>query len=400
MARLQMTGFEWQSAGSGFESSVSTGTPTINTTTKYSGAASILMSGSIAASAVKEILMPNFTSAAVCYAKWMVYVDQLTNDPDVVVYMDLRSGSTNVTSVQLYNDGGVLTGTAYYNNFATQTATFTTGLAFDQWIRVEQYYDTSPANGSERMTVRINGVDAITLTNLTYTNKTVTSTSFGIFNGTVGAITDATVYFDDVITNDSSGTFNNTWVGDEKIAIAVPTGAGDNAATAGTFSMINEIPPSNITTPGSTLIELDSNGDIAEYNMTDSTTMGLNSYDNVKAITPMMRMREESAGTSSYQFGIKSASGGTRATSAAFDAGGTAAATNGGFTNRYFSESDPTTGVAWTPTGTNSVDNMQVGILNVDADSTPDIWVLTMAAMVGYTTGSPPSGFVPRIMMV
>lgn len=400
MSRQQMIGAEWQSAAAGFEVNLATGTPTISTSEKYSGAASFQMSGSVASLSVKELQTPNFTGSAIAYQKWMVKTTQLTNDPSVVIYLDMRSGSTNVTSVQLYNNGGVITGTAYYNNFATQFGTFTTGLALNQWIRVEQYYDTSPANGSERMTVRVEGTDVLTMTNLTYTVKTVTNTAFGIYNGSGGSISDTTVYFDDIITNDSSGTFNNSWVGDEKIAIAVPTGAGDNAATTGIFSYINEIPPSNTATSGSTMVELDNNGDIAEYNMTDSATMGLNSYDNIKAIAPMARMREESAGTSSYQLGIKSASGATRATSASFDAGGAAAATNGGFTNRFFSESDPTTGVAWTPTGTNSVDNMQIGVLNTDADSTPDLWVLTLAGMVGYTTGTPPGSFKPRIMMM
>lgn len=85
---------------------------------------------------------------------------------------------------------------------------------------------------------------------------------------------------------------------------------------------------------------------------------------------------------------VKSTSGGTVTSTAAADAGNATARTNPNGTTAFgrplISETDPTTGSVWTPTGTNSIDNMQIGASNVDADSTPDLWVLTMAAMIEY----------------
>ena len=386
MARLWMTGFEWQSAAAGVEVASVAGSPAIDTTTKNGGAASLKVSGSIAASAVQSVTSPTFTASSKVYGKYDLYIDAMPNDPAAVAYCEMSSGATNVFSIQFWNDNGTLTGVAYYNNFGGSSSNFTTGLAFDQWFRLEVLYDTTPADGSEVLEVRINGTTVVNLTNLTYTTKTVNTSVSGVFNGTAGAITTEVAYFDNIVINSSGGSFNNTWVGDERIAIAVPTGAGDNAATTGVYSYINEIPPSDTATTGSTMIELDNNPTNADYNMTDTSTMGIGSGDAIKCIAPMARVREEAAGTSNYTLRIKSAAGGTTTSSSSVDAGNATARTNPSSTTafgiKFFSESDPTTGVAWTPTGTNSVDNMQVGAGTTDG--TPDTWILTLCAMVGY----------------
>ena len=188
-----------------------------------------------------------------------------------------------------------------------------------------------------------------------------------------------------IIINNDSGTVNNTWPGTaEQIAIMVPVGAGDNAATAGTYASIDEVPPTT-----SDYIELDSNGNIGDYVVTSPSTAGITGT--ITAVSVLCRIREEAAGTSSYQIRIKSASGGTVTSTAAGDAGNATPRTNPASTTAWlrplYSETDPTTASAWTVTGTNSLTNMQIGVTNVDADSTPDIWIHAMAAMVGYVPG-------------
>lgn len=218
--------------------------------------------------------------------------------------------------------------------------------------------------------------------------------------------TDEKKTFDDIAINNTSGSVNNSYPGEGNIVVALPTGAGDNAATTGIFSYINEVPPSDTATSGSTMIELDANPTIGDYNMTDSATLGIDSYDTINAIAPIARIREETAGTSNYTLRIKSAAAGTTTSSSSLDAGNATPRTNPSgttaFANVFISETDPTTGVAWTPTGTNSIDNMQVGVGTTDG--TPDTWCLTLAAMIEYVNGAapPPSTIksIPTLLLM
>ncbi|MEK7071553.1 MAG: hypothetical protein AAB943_01290, partial [Patescibacteria group bacterium] len=62
-------------------------------------------------------------------------------------------------------------------------------------------------------------------------------------------------------------------------------------------------------------------------------------------------------------------------------------------TDRPFSltsYTDPTTTVAWTVTGTNSLANMQVGVTAIDAD--PDMNITSISAVVEYVLATPSSG--------
>lgn len=391
MSRVYHTGAEWQSAST-FELGSVSGALAVSTSIKYGGAASWRVTGSIAADAVIEGELPNLGNLTNFYAKGMIHVADLPSSPaqEIVAYMSfVNSGGTNVLSIQFYNDAGTLHCVVYYNDFATQAVDTSTGIAMDAWMRVEVHYDTTPANGSEILEVKVDGTTIVSLTNLNYTLKTIALYNWGVFNGSAGSISTEDVYFDDFAVNSSAGSLNNSWVGDEKIVAAVPSAAGDNAATAGTFASVNEIPATDTATSSANRIELDSNGNIADYNVTDTATLGIGSADTIKAISMLMRLREEAAGTSSYQMRIKSAASGTVASSTAADAGNATARSNPNgttaFGRLFISETDPTTGVAWTPTGTNSIENMQIGLANVDADSTPDLWATAMAAMIAYT---------------
>lgn len=400
MTRVFHTGFEWQSVTDGMEHRSNFDTPAIDTTIKHSGEASLRCSGSLGAGLYRGF-DHLIASQTVVYARWYFYIDSLEQVANVAVTMDLFLGTTNALTLQIYNDGGgVYTCYPFVNNYGTALATFTVGI--DAWHYIEVYYDTTAADGSEKVTIKYDGSDQVTRTDLTLTSKTITVIQAGMYNGSASAITGTDVYFDDIAINNGTGTLNNSWCGEGKIVASLLTGAGDNAATTGIYSYINEIPPTNTATSGSTMIELDSNGVIADYNTTDSSTLGIDSYDTIVAVSVLARVREEAAGTSSYQLRIKSASGGTVTSTTAADAGNATPRTNPASTTAWlrplYSETDPTTGVAWTPTGTNSIDNMQIGITNVDADSTPDLWCLNLVAMIEYKEGTPPGGSVKDII--
>lgn len=380
MARVFHTGFEWQSVTDGMEHRTNIASPSIDTTIKHSGEASLRCSNASLAAGLYRGFDHLFAAQTVIYSRFYFYIDSQDDDALVSTTMDLFLGTTNALSVQIVRSGSTYTADTVINNYATSLGTFAVGI--DAWHYIEIYYDTTPADGSEKVTVRYDGSAQITRTDLTLTSKTITVIQAGYYNGTAGAITGTDVYFDDIVVNNGTGTANATWVGgDECIAIMVPVGAGDNAATAGLYSAIDEIPPTTTD-----YIELDSNGVIADYVVTAPGTAGISGT--ITCVSVLCRIREEAAGTSSYQIRIKSASGGTVASTTAADAGNATPRTNPASTTAWlrplYQQTDPTTGVAWTVTGTNSLTNMQIGVTNVDADSTPDIWIHAMAAMVGY----------------
>ena len=388
-ARLYTTGFEWQSVTAGHEILAANTSPTIDTTTKHSGAVSVEMSGTISAGTVEDVNY-TYTSETQAYARWYIYVTQQTNDPAVAIFMDSYSAGTNVVSIQLTGcNGTTCDGITYYNNFGgTLTGGWT--ITEDAWHYVEMYYDSTPANGSEILTVRVDGSVVDTSSALTFTLKTIDNTEYGIYNGTAGNITDTTVNFDDVAINDTGGTAQISYPGVGNIVALVPNAAGGSACSnSAAFGAVNEVPPSDTATDNTNRCDLDTTTSLAMYNVTDTATAGIDSYDDITLITVMARIREEAAGTSNWFPRIDSS--GTATTSgSSVDAGDATARTNPNsttaFTNMLISYTDPNTSAAWEPS---AIDEMELGAGTTDG--TPDVWMLTLAGMIEYTDGEAPA---------
>lgn len=392
-ARLVTTGFEWQSMVDGIEVSNDFG-GAIDTTIKHSGAASAELSGSIPT--LTSIGFEHSQNACTnCYVRWYIYVDNITSGGVVAASLGLFSGATNVIALEVTNSGGTYTVTPYYNNYGGNLTTF--NINPDQWHMVEVFYNTAPADGSEVMTVRLDGVQQSTSAALTFTTKSFNVTGASIYNGTGGSETASIMYVDDIAVNDTLGTGQTSYPGTGNIAMLVPTGDGSANCTsgAGDWANIDEIPPDDTATAGGTdICELDTTTSTAYFAMTDASVAGIDSYDTISYVTPRARVREETAGASNYGLNLVSASGGTATTSTLVDAGNATPRTNPvsttAFSLQHFgTTTDPTTNAAWTPTGTNSIDNLQLGIRTTDG--TPDTWVTTAMVLVEYVDGTPPS---------
>ena len=364
MTRLFGLGFEWQSNTSGVEAQTFTGTTSISTAIKNGGAASMRSNPTAATGYVQHQFRADAVADA--YVKCYLYIATL---PGATVTIMAYGDSSDFygSKVRLRSDGKLESNQSDLSSPVTGTTTLSTAT----WYLVEMFYNET----TNQVTVKLNGVEEI-----------AASTVNDIGGGgriRIGCSDSATadLYFDDIVVD------NAAYPGPSKIVIAVPTGAGDSAATTGTASMIAEIPPSNTLTSGATMIELDANPTIGSYAMTDSGTMGIGSADAIKMVYILARMREDTVGTTNYTLRLKSASGGTTSVSASVDAGdATTVRTNPSsttaFGNSLISVTDPTTGVAWTPTGTNSIDNMQAGVGTTDGS--PDTWCATLCAMVEY----------------
>jgi hypothetical protein len=336
MSRVYHTGFEWQRLAC--ECSVpsnTAGTESIDTTIKHSGAASLECSGTIPTENLSGI-GHGVTMAADVYARWYVYVDSLTVGGLAVATMDLftTAGATNCASIQLGNETGTLTMHVWYNNFGTELANTAT-LSFDTWHRIEMYYKTSGAAGADQITVRVDGTQVANSAALTLTNAAAFIQA-GLYNGTAGDITTDVVYYDDIAVNTTADAVNNSWCGDANIAVLVPVAAGNNAATAGTYDDIAEVPPSDTRGgAGDGCIELDANPTIGDYTVTAPATAGIGDSDTINAIAVLGYLREESAGTSNYTVRIKSKSAGTVTSSTSRDAGNATLRTNPSGTTNF-----------------------------------------------------------------
>jgi hypothetical protein len=390
MARDFTCGHEFQSLTAGMEITAITGAgQTINTTTKRSGGASYKVVSSNAASRYVERTYN--ASDVVSYARGYFYFTAFPTDTTGAILALINSGGSECGSIAITTAGKLQ---LYDGNIAgTQRGSDSSALSLNTWYGVELAVNNG---GATELEARL-WQDGVTTPSVFASGAmTVAGNANVIYWGMIDWVAGCTMYVDDIAVNDNSGTAQTSYPGEGKLVIALPTGAGDNAATKGTFDFINEIPPSNTATSGSTMIELDSNGVIGEYAMTDSSTLGIDSYDVITLVEVCARIREEAAGASSYNLRIKSASGGATTTTSNVDGGNATVRTNPtgttAFTNRLVSYTDPTTGVAWTPTGANSIDSMQCGVGNADADSTPDLWCLWLGAYIEYTEGTPPAG--------
>lgn len=329
------------------------------------------------------------------YYKSDIYVDALPADTTFKVFPicfgDLDS--YQVLSFAIVNDGGTLKLITKINN--SDYSTTTLGVNFDEWFRFEVGVDIwgGDSNPGRNLTVRVNGSDLINM-DLPGLSSTSPTLMMGALNDT-GVSQNWRVYFDNIAMNDNTGSFNNSWIGEETIVLLRVAGAGDSNATVGDYNTLLAYEtstgiPAPHTGSVSNYLQLDDATTQAWFTMADPTNI-IHSYDNVTAVSVPLIIREETSTTTSYQTGIKSASGGTTQLTTAADAGGTSwLPSPSGVTpgiSMLFSDSDPSTSLAWKVRGTNSLTNSQIGVLSLTAN---DIWVGYLGANVAYTTGTPP----------
>lgn len=253
-------------------------------------------------------------------------------------------------------------------------------LSLNIWYRIEMGYNGTPSSGSHVLNARIDGTE--------FAASTTRSLSSGICSWGVGgnlkseAQTTGDWFFDDCAMNDSTGAAQNSYPGDGSIIHMHPSADGDNNdALSGTWADVSEVTPDDVTT----IAVIDDNTDLFDVNCQTSASAGIGSSDTIILVQVGIREASATNAQSSWNLRLKSASGGTVSSGSSSINGASAYHTNGSLqVNSYTltSYTDPTTGIAWTPTGTNSLDNMQIGIDPSDAN--PDINLSTLWGLVEY----------------
>lgn len=373
MARTWLSGFELQDATATVEWNISTNSPAIDTTIKRSGAASLKTSPTGGTSLISHVIDAAGNTNA-HYARFYLYID--TAPGAIVQIFQFRAVSGTVAASIRLNANRTLELWGGSNN-GTQQGSDSSALSLATWYRIEISLADTSANQTAAVEAKIDGTAFASGTAaVTGASSEVDDFRLGTITGTQSPV----LYFDDVAINDNTGSAQTGYPGAGQLVLLTPSSAGDNDPSAGTWDSIDEIPPSDAD-----YIELDLPGTIGDFNLNTAASVGIGSSDTVTLVAVGARVRgEDSSSSCSYHARIKSASGGTvqdgtvvTLSSATFQ---THDDTTAARQYKLIAYVDPTTGVAWTPTGTNSIDNMQIGA-NPD-DAVPDIWISSLWAYV------------------
>lgn len=386
MARKYMMGAELQATTAGVEWETTTGSPSINTSIKNGGAASMRTNPSAATAFIRQTWQTDTVNTH--YEKFDFYI-ATASGANTYIWQYLDSGNSIGFALQI-TSGRVVN---MINNAAgTTVLASSSALSTAAWHSI-QIKIVDHATTSAQFELKIDGSTIASLTGLTGVD--------GGGRSSIGFITSGTgdFYFDNWLINDTTGSAETGYPDqNEIVAVIVPDGTGDNngwanatggtAGAANNFTRVNQIPPDDATTYNM----VNSAGTFTDdFTCGSSSGAGIGSGDTIKCI--QVRLRGGSTATTTgatINTRIKSAAGGTTTTATGNDAYNV----NGWRTDGaspavpdLTSYLDPTTGSAWTPTGTNSIDNMQIGYVNA-ASNTTVRRVSGVYAMIGYVAAS------------
>jgi hypothetical protein len=180
------------------------------------------------------------------------------------------SGGGSIISAWLTTGGKIQ---ARYANTDTQlgsdsAATITT----DTWYRIEASYNVNTAAGADdALELRLDGTTVASGT-VAASTSAPGLVQFG-WRGDPG--TSEVIHWDDLALNDDQGSVNNTWIGDQKVYVLLPTADSARAnwtdgagGTTTLWEAVNNIPPTGVATASS-----------GATNQVENPTSGTASYD-------------------------------------------------------------------------------------------------------------------------
>lgn len=402
MGRLNSIGFELNSLTAGIEVDGTTGAGlTVSSTTVRSGAGAGRVTGISAG--VRSAFIVNLQTAGTAnyYARFYLRLAALpsatTGIFDWVTGLGVHFGITCDTSGRLALQGGSVGGTP------------SAALALNTWYRVEIHFDNSTGVGTHTLELRLDGAVVESSTNNTLGN--IATLQFGA-NTRGGSETASSIdaFFDDFALNDTVGATQNSWPGAGSLVYLFPSAAGDSAQftiagsvpAATNWQSVAEHPPDD----GVTFVTRTTTGaKVDDHKVGSPATAGIGAPDPITLVHVTGRVGSGNATATAGRRAltrIKSAASGTVHKSAgagvqATAAGGTAVIpvnVNGWATHlvvsvgagqfpQLVSYVDPTTGVAWTRDGTNSLSNMQIGV-EPEVSSTNAVNISALWAIVEF----------------
>lgn len=225
MALVYMTGFEVQNGLSfyGTEGWTLTTTTGLGTATgRFGGKCCNISIGASSAAADISHLFDRAVSGTTITIGFALFTggsgNLLTNNTQ---FFQIRSGTGQVGVIRFVNSGGRVV--QMLNAAQNLGVNSTTILAEGTWYYIEAKWVYSATVGS--MTLRINGVQEGTLTGIN-TGTTVPN-GIRILTAGTGSGQSLQTALDDIYVCDGSGSVNNDFLGEQRIDIIAPTGAGN-----------------------------------------------------------------------------------------------------------------------------------------------------------------------------
>jgi len=400
MARLFHSGFELNSATTNVEW-VTAGTPAISSATvrsgDYAGQITSLVSGT------RKYFNHQFSSALANGAFYCRFYLRIATAPSANNMIAILGSSATGGIIQLQLTSSR---TLRFLNSGTLIGSASPALNANTWYRIEILFDRTGSAGSHIARAYIDGVE--------FSGSSTLSIGSGVSHLTIGGNleietqTTGNWFFDDVAINNSTGSAENGLVGDSKLVRALPTGAGDNnqwrksngnAGDTDNFNQVNEVTPDDATTQ---LIRNATAQPIDDFNVTDSSTLGIDQADIIKLVAVSARIGSNSGtanGAREATYRIKGQSGGTVLSQADHTMNINGFTTRRQSTPKNFGTNDvayvnPQDSSAWTTT---TIDSMQIGIQTDTSTNTyvrySSIWAdVEFARPIAYDNASDSTG--------
>jgi hypothetical protein len=113
----------------------------------------------------------------------------------------------------------------FKGNRTSNLGTSSQQLLYNQWYYIEMRIVLDPSSGSVQL--KIDGETQFTFSGSTTPDST-SSTLFYMCSEVVGSGSSTHYYVDDIVINDTTGSYNNTWPNGAKIVLLFPTGRGNS----------------------------------------------------------------------------------------------------------------------------------------------------------------------------
>jgi hypothetical protein len=337
VARLWTCGFENQSAT---EWQTTNGTPTISTSIKRTGGASLRCNPTAGVSGLAHTIFSSGQAAGRFFLRAYVRVDSYPSARTAIMgWADNTTGTTGFMCIKMNTDGTLIAGGS-----GATTGTATAALTIGSWYRVEMDYDDS----ANTINAYLNGV----------LWATVAAADLGggsIFRVGVMQTATADLYFDDAAINDTTGSAQTGLPGAGNVVHLRPDSAGDNTGFATTvggssnWQRVSEVTPDDATTYNATVAT--GTTTIDDFNCGTAAGAGLGASDTVKLVQVGGRIGSNAATAASLVYRIKSQAAGTVLESASVSVALNGWATHKAaapFIHQLTSYVDPQAGGAWT----------------------------------------------------
>ncbi len=263
-----------------------------------------------------------------------------TNDQEIC---HLSDASNNSQVTFLSNSGGTITAKRGSGNGTTLGVSSGTNLLQNVWQYIEFQVTVSATVGT--VAIRINGATVLNLTGV----NTLGGGGAAVI-GKISIGSNLTNFFQDLYIADSTGSYNNTFLGDVHVSVFNPTSNGTYTAYTpnGAATLWQSVSAS--TPADSTVFASDSTpGDRMSVNLASSSVTGT-----IAGVVNVGRMKKTDSGTRTSALTV---------TNNSVDSIGSTISLGTSFA--YFTqvqETDPNTGVPWTNSGFNTT---QVGVKTV-----------------------------------